>query len=62
VSWVSELDRIKGELEGRFPGWHIWYVPHLDKTVTWCARRHLLNEDSPEHLAEAIGQVEKEGP
>jgi hypothetical protein len=56
---LNALDLIKRQLEERFPGWQVWYVPHLDRTVTWCARPWpLLNEDSPEHLAEAIGQAE----
>jgi len=59
VSYLTELDRIKDELEKRHPGWQVWYVPHLDRTVTWCARRlPLLNEASPEDLSEAITRAE----
>jgi len=56
ASYLNELDAIKRDLEARFPGWQIWYVPHATvRAVTWCARPWpLLNEDSPEHLAEAI--------
>lgn len=55
---LGALDLLKRDLEERFPGWQVWYVPHLDRSVTWCARPWpLLNEDSPEHLAEAIGQA-----
>lgn len=59
ASYLQELDTTKADLETRFPGWNIWYVPHsVDKDVTWCARPWpLLNEDSPEHLAEAIEQA-----
>jgi hypothetical protein len=54
-SYLQELDVTKADLEARFPGWQIWYVPHTDRTITWCARPHpLLNEDSPEDLAQAI--------
>jgi hypothetical protein len=55
-SRLDELDRIKADLQDRFPGWQIWYVPHsVDRSVTWCARPHpLLNEGSPEDLAAAI--------
>jgi hypothetical protein len=35
-------------------------VPHLNRTVTWCARpRPLLNENSPEDLAEAIEEADE---
>lgn len=55
---LGALDELKRDLEERFPGWQVWFVPHLDRSVTWCARPWpLLNEDSPEHLAEAIGQA-----
>ena len=54
---LGEADRLKRQLEERYPGWQVWFVPHLDRSVTWCARPWpLLNEDSPEHLAEAIEQ------
>lgn len=55
--WLGEQDRMKRDLEERFPGWGVWFVPGMGRTVTWCARpMPLLNEDSPEHLAEAIEQ------
>jgi hypothetical protein len=57
-SYLGELDQRKRELEEQYPGWQIWFVPHVDWTVTWCARPNpLLNEDSPEHLSEAIRQA-----
>jgi hypothetical protein len=57
TSFFDGLDAIKADLEDRFPGWQVWYVPHNNRTVTWCARPHpLLNENSPEDLAQAIGR------
>jgi hypothetical protein len=59
MSFLTEQDQIKHELEERHPGWQVWYVPHNDRTVTWCARPNpLLNEASPEDLSAAIGQAE----
>ena len=62
MSYLQELDAIKADLEGRFPGWQVWYVPHsTDAGVTWCARpKPILNEASPEHLAEAIEAARQE--
>jgi len=43
------------ELERRFPGWEIWYVPREPDGVTWRARpRMLIGADDPEDLAAAI--------
>jgi hypothetical protein len=43
------------ELERRFPGWEIWYVPREPDGATWPARpRLLINADDPEDLAAAI--------
>jgi hypothetical protein len=57
-SYLDELDARKAELQARFPGWQVWYVPGHNRTVTWCARPYpLLNEATPEDLAEAIGQA-----
>jgi hypothetical protein len=64
-SMLADCDRALAKLADRHPGWRIWYVPHArDGSVTWCAQRHpTLNEDSPEHLAEAITEAETEaGP
>jgi hypothetical protein len=59
MSYLTELDELRRQLEEQNPGWQIWYVPHLDRSITWCARpRPLLNEDSPESLAQAITQAE----
>jgi hypothetical protein len=43
------------ELERRFPGWEIWYVPRGPDGATWRARpRMLINAEDPEDLAAAI--------
>jgi len=47
------------ELERRFPGWEIWYVPRQPDGATWRARpRMLINADDPEDLAAAIRAVD----
>jgi hypothetical protein len=59
AGFLNELDEQKHRLEEQHPGWHIWFVPHLDRTVTWCGQRWpLLNEASPEDLSEAIAEAE----
>jgi hypothetical protein len=59
MSYLTELDEIKRQLEERHPGWQVWYSPRLDRTVVWCARPNpLLNEASPEALSDAIEQAE----
>jgi len=46
------------ELEQRFPGWEIWYVPREPDRATWCARpQMLIKADSPEDLAAATGSA-----
>ena len=43
------------ELERRFPGWEIWYVPRKPDGATWRARpRMLIHAEDPEDLAAAI--------
>jgi hypothetical protein len=60
-SYLTAADKTKAELAERFPGWRIWYVPHLDRTITWCAQPEpLLNAGSPEHLAEYIAEAHTE--
>jgi hypothetical protein len=55
------LDERKHELEQDNPCWQIWYVPHTDRTVTWCARPWpLLNAASPEQLQKHIDQTREE--
>jgi hypothetical protein len=59
--YLIGLDRIKADLERRFPGWHIWYVPHVGGSVTWCAQPWpLINSGSPEQLAAEIIQAHEE--
>lgn len=59
---LSTLDEIKAGLQGRHPGWRIWFVPHsVAKGVTWCAQRlPLLNEGTPRELEHAIAEAEAE--
>jgi hypothetical protein len=61
ASFLTELDERKQELERGYPGWQIWYVPHTNRTVMWCARpRPLLNADSAEQLQQLIEQADGE--
>lgn len=58
MDFLNGLDGIKQELEAQFPGWRIWYVPNLDRSVTWCAQPWpLINSQSPEHLAAGITEA-----
>ena len=58
MSFLKGLDNTKRELEAQFPGWHIWYIPHLNRSVTWCAQPwSLINSQSPEHLAADITEA-----
>ncbi len=58
---LHALDRIKAELQEQFPGWHIWFVPHMNAPATWCAQPWpLINSSSPEHLAAEIVQAHTE--
>jgi hypothetical protein len=61
TGFLTALDAMKAELEGEFPGWHIWFVPGINRTVTWCAQPYpLINSSSPEHLREEIRQAHEE--
>jgi hypothetical protein len=61
MGFLNELDKIRHELQQQFPGWQIWYVPSLDKSVTWCARPWpILNCGSVEHLKADIRQAHEE--
>jgi hypothetical protein len=58
VSWLTEMDERKRQLMEKHPGWLVWYVPHTNRTVKWCARPEpLLNEDTAEALSAAIEQA-----
>lgn len=56
----TTADEELARLREWFPDWHVWYVLRVVGHTVWCARcgTVLLNEDSPGHLAEAIGQAE----
>jgi hypothetical protein len=65
VGFLDDLDKIKADLEQRFPSWPIWFVPHIVPVggckVTWCARPWpLINSSSPEHLAADIRTAHEE--
>jgi len=62
ASYLQQLDATKADLMVRYPGWQVWYVPNSTHPgATWCARPHpLLNEASPEYLAQAIEQSDRE--
>ena len=61
MSFLHQLDVMQRELQAQFPGWHIWYVPHLDKSVAWCAQPWpLINASSPDHLIAEIAQAHTE--
>ena len=58
---LPELDRIKRDLERLYPGWHVWYVPRSEGSVTWCATPWpLINARSVEHLRAEIFQAHTE--
>ena len=51
-------------LERDWPNWQIWVVNRVYDGPVWCARRWdwqpggtVLNEDSAEHLAEALAEA-----
>jgi hypothetical protein len=57
----EERDERKRELEERFRGWRIWYVPRQGGGAWWCAHPlPLLNCDSPEELAGTIQAAHRE--
>lgn len=61
MGFLDEQDKIKRDLEQQFPGWHIWFVPGMNKKVTWCAQPWpLINSGSPEHLAADITSAHTE--
>jgi hypothetical protein len=51
------------QLEQEWPDWQCWVVHRAVGSPVWCARRwddtgQVLNEDSPERLAEGIRRAE----
>ena len=58
MAFLNEMDKIRDELAAKFPGWQIWYVPQLNRTVTWCARPWpLIHADSSEGLERKITET-----
>ena len=60
------MDEALADLQRRFPGWEIWYVPLAIGGATWCARpqgetKPVLNAHRAEYLAEYLSQIEAEG-
>jgi hypothetical protein len=33
---LSELDKLLAELNRKYPGWRLWYVPTAVEGVKWC--------------------------
>lgn len=57
---LSDDDRRLQQLRERHPGWRLWTVPRVGAHTVWCGHRlPVLNEDSAEHLDEAIKRVEE---
>lgn len=59
----NPTDQIVSKLERDWPSWQVWVVPRVVGGPVWCARRWdwqpggvVLNEDSAEHLAEALAE------
>ncbi len=57
---LHQLDAERDKLRAAFPQWNIWYVPHADGHVAWCAQPlPLLNCGSPEELAKVIEAADR---
>jgi hypothetical protein len=61
---VNTTDETVTALERDWPNWQIWVVPRVEGGPVWCARRWdwqpgdpVLNEDTVQHLAEALEKV-----
>jgi hypothetical protein len=61
---ANPTDAKIAELERDWPNYQIWTVPRTHGYTVWCARRWdwkpgdvVLNEDSAEHLAEALAEA-----
>jgi hypothetical protein len=60
---LHAADSELGELKARFPGWRIWYVPHVQGPTVWCAApRPTINCGSVEELIETIEAVKPGSP
>ena len=60
---ISHADTELARLGEAHPKWEIWVVNRVVGGPLWCARRKdwqpggvILNEDSAEHLAEALAE------
>jgi hypothetical protein len=65
MSYLEELDQIKAAIQRQHPGWHVWFVPKLNKdgsrSATWCAHPWpLVNAQTPEHLIAELRKVHEE--
>jgi hypothetical protein len=57
------LDAELARLRKAYPSYRIWFVPHADGRVVWCAQPlPLLNCRSPAELAEEITRAMSERP
>ena len=55
---LSKLDAELARLRSARPDWNIWFVPHADGHVVWCAQPYpLLNCSSPQELTEAMDRA-----
>jgi hypothetical protein len=60
---ANPTEQIVARLEADWPDWQVWVVHRVVGGSVWCARRWdwqpgqpVLNEDSAEHLAEALAE------
>jgi hypothetical protein len=60
---ISHADTELARLREAHPDWEIWVVNRVVGGPLWCAKRQdwqpggvILNEDSAEHLAEALAE------
>jgi hypothetical protein len=63
----NPIEDMRAELERAHPDWHVWVIFKAVGGTIWCAQRlgevgRVLNEDSADHLGEAIVQAEAEPP
>lgn len=63
TDFLHKLDKMKAELEGEFPGWHVWYVPRAGRGVTWCAQpQPVIHSATPDDLRRIIRHAHEDGP
>jgi hypothetical protein len=61
----NAIEHAQIELERAYPDWQVWVVHRAVGSPLWCARRWndtgaVLNEASPDRLAEGITRAEAE--